>query len=165
MKKIFANEKLTNYENIDCYQKPIKEIDSGSMGKAFEMQVRLFLTNKIGIKNAVQTKKKTDLTYKGYKVEIKSGCGTLDGIEKNDFVIYSPTSTIDNARVFTTSTFLNILGCCGLIRSKRMSDYSTKTTIQSFKNSNKKMAKFYDMLNTYGETLESFKNVNKKATC
>lgn len=159
MEKNLAVSQMENYGKVNCYVTPIKTVDSGASGKAFEIAVKLYLNNAIRTKNAIASKGKTDTTYHKHSIEIKSGCGTLDNITKSEFVIYSPDSVIENAMVFTSKMFVEIVNACGLVRSKKMTDGTTKTTIQSFKNSNKKNAMFREMLATYGISLEEFKAI------
>ena len=79
MKKM---ETVNNFKMTDC----------GRYGKAGEMNVKIYLNGERGNSRKVSAKGKTDVQYHGYKIEIKSNCGELDGIEKNDFVIYTMTS-------------------------------------------------------------------------
>ena len=159
MEKNIAVSQMENYGKVNCYVAPIKTVDSGASGKAFEIAVKLYLNNAIRTKNAIASKGKTDTTYHKHTIEIKSGCGTLDNITKSEFVIYSPDSVINNAMVFTSAMFVEIVNACGLVRTKKMTDGTIKTTIQSFKNSNKKNAMFREMLATYGMSLEEFKAI------
>lgn len=159
MEKNVAKEMSANYRIGNCHVSPIKGKDSGKDGKAFEIDVKLYLNNAIRTKNAIASKGKTDTTYHKHTIEIKSGCGTLDNITKSEFVIYSPDSVIENALVFTSGMFVEIVNACGLVRTKKMTDGTIKTTIQSFKNSNKKNAMFREMLANYGMSLEEFKAI------
>lgn len=157
MKKIVAIEKINNYENVNSYVNPTKTIDSGAHGKAFETLVKIFLTGRVSTKNCVSAKGKKDLSYHKLAIECKSACGTLDGIEKNDFIIYSYDSTIENARVFTPSEFMELVNACGLYRTKKTTSGYTVSAIQSFKNSKKKFAMWTQATTENGLTLETFK--------
>lgn len=157
MKKAIAIEKINAYENVNAYVTPTKGIDPGAPGKAFETRIKLFLTGRVSTKNCVSAKGKKDLTYHGYTIECKSACGTLDGIEKNDFVIYSYDSTIENARVFTPSEFMEIVNACGLYRTKKTTSGYMVSAIQSFKNSKKKFAMWTQATTENGLELELFK--------
>lgn len=151
-----ANTKATNYEQVNCNIKPTKTIDSGSHGKAFEMRCKMYLNGGRGNIENVSSKGKKDMQYKGLTIECKSGCGTLDKIEQNDYIIYSYDSTIDNARVFTVEQFMNALNNCNLIRTKKATNGNIVTCIQSFKNSKKKFAMWLEAL-TIGMSLDEFK--------
>lgn len=155
MKKIIALTEIKNLFNIDCYVQATKGIDSGAHGKAFEGAIKLALTGRVQTKNLVSSnKRKEDLKIKGIRIEIKSGCGTLDNVKNVDVVIYSPTSTIENAYILNASDFLNGLESIGLVRhDKKMSNGKIKTAIQSFKHNNKATRNLYAMLETYGEKL------------
>ena len=157
MKKKMAVEKMEQFASVKCYVVPTKDIDSGASGKAFEMLVKMFLNNGIRTKNAISASGKVDVQYHKHTIEIKSGCGTLDNITKGEFVIYSPDSELENAMVFNSELFVEIVKACGLVRTKRMTDGTIKTTIQSFKNSKKKNAMFRTMLDNYGMDIETFK--------
>ena len=167
MKNLEALNKIETLEAVDVHVVPIrKDIatqmgyvnpNHGSKGEAFEMLVNLFLNGQIRSKYGIAGKGKFDTKYHGHKIEVKSGSGTLENVLKSEFVVYSPDSEIETALVFSARVFLEIVNACGLVRQKKMSDGSIKTTIQSFKNSNKKNALFRGMLAKYGMTLEEFK--------
>ena len=128
-----------------------KTTDCGRFGKAFEINVKTYLNGKRGNSNKVSAKGKTDVRYKGLRLEIKSNCGELDGIEKNDFIVYTYNNEVDYltpefAVVLTPTEFLSILDELGLIRIKKSSSGVKKTTIQSYKNSKKKYQMFEDRL-------------------
>ncbi len=141
-----------------------KDTDCGRYGKAFEINVKQFVNGNRGNSHKVSAKGKTDFQFKGKRFEIKSNCGELDGIEKNDYVVY----TMDNineydkpehALVFTPDKFVQAVEECGLVRTKKSTAGTMKTTIQSYKNSKKKSAKFDTMLNLYSiGTLDTILN-------
>lgn len=157
MEKKMTETKINEFASVQCYVPPTKTIDSGASGKAFEMLVKVFLNNGIRTKNAISASGKVDVQYHKHTIEIKSGCGTLENITKSEFVVYSPDSELENAMVFKADMFVEIVNACGLVRTKRMTDGTVKTTIQSFKNSKKKNAMFRTMLENYGMDIETFK--------
>lgn len=167
MRKEEANAKKEALASVNVHVTPIKReeaealgfknANSGANGEAFEMDIVMYLCGRVYAKNGIASKGRVDLTKSGRKIEIKSGCGTLDNVAKAEFVIYSPDSTIETARAFTTEMFMDILNACGLVRIKKMSDGSIKKAIQTFKNSKKKETMFRNLLNTYGMDIATFK--------
>jgi len=152
MERAKALELMKQFEMINSYVSPTEKVDSGAKGKLFEMLVKFYLNGRIATKNGVTANngKGYDLTHKGHKIEVKSGCGQLDNITKSEYVIYSPTSELENARIFKVNDFMNILASINLIRTKKATNGKMVTSIQSFKNSKSKTAKFYQLLETYG---------------
>lgn len=149
MKKM---ETVNNFKMTDC----------GRYGKAGEMNVKIYLNGERGNSRKVSAKGKTDVQYHGYKIEIKSNCGELDGIEKNDFVIY----TMDNKndydkpekwRIIPAENFKAMFETLGLVRTKKSSNGAIKTTIQSYKNSKRKSEMLFNALSNY-PTLEQWVN-------
>lgn len=142
---------MNNYkETINQF----KEKDSGRFGKAFEINVKHYLNGNRGNSDKVSAKGKTDVKYHGYKLEIKSNCGELDGIEKNDYIIYSMDNehdfmTPEQAVVIPADTFREMLEDLGLVRVKKASSGMRKTTIQSYKNSKKKTIALEKALNEF----------------
>lgn len=120
-----------------------KANDSGKYGKAFEINVKRALNGGRGNSSKVSAKGKTDVQYHGKKLEIKSNCGELEKISKNDYVVY----TMDNvaefdkpwyASVIPADEFFQMMEDLGLVREKKTTGGYTKTTIQTYKNSKKK---------------------------
>lgn len=146
---------MTNYnETINRF----KETDCGKFGKAFEINVKHYLNGNRGNSDTVSAKGKTDCTHKGNKFEIKSNCGELDGIEKNDYIIYTMDNKNDfdkpqNAKVIPPKDFLSLLNNLGLVRTKKSTNGYMKTTIQSYANSKKKYNGLAEALSGY-PTLE-----------
>lgn len=131
-----------------------KVTDSGRYGKAFEINVKHYLNGNRGNSDRVSAKGKTDVKYHGYKLEIKSNCGELDGIERNDYIIYSMDNERDfinpeKAVVIPADTFKEMLEELGLVREKKATSGMRKTTIQSYKNSKKKTIALENALNEY----------------
>lgn len=157
MKKQEVIERNEQLKQVNCYVAPTKTIDSGASGKSFEIDVKLFLNGRIATKQAIATIRKIDTRFKGLKIEIKSNCGTLDGIENNDYVVYSPNATLETARVFTPTQFMELVNACGLFRTKKTSSGYFVKAIQSYKNSMKKSALWYSTLKQNGLSLAEFK--------
>lgn len=155
MKKINALTEIKNLVAINCNVIATKGIDSGAHGKAFEGMIKLALTGRVHTKNLVSSnKRKEDIKIKGTRIEIKSGCGTLDNVKNVDVVIYSPTSKIEDTYILNANDFLKGLNEIGLVRyNKKMSNGTTKNAIQSFKHSKKATERLYAMLEKYGERL------------
>lgn len=135
--------------------KLFKETDSGRFGKAFEINVKLYLNGNRGNSSKVSGKGKTDVTNKGIKYEIKSNCGEINkGIEKNDYIIYTMDNVTDyarpqNARVIPADEFVALVEKLGLMRTKKSSNGELKTTIQSYRNSKRKTALLADAIAQY----------------
>lgn len=144
--------KMTFDYNVTIEQ--FKNTDCGRYGKAFEINVKHFLNGNKGNSDIVSRKGKTDVQFHGLKLEIKSNCGELDGIEKNDFIIYSMDNESDyiqpeHAVVIPASEFMALFEELGLVRVKKATSGVKKTTIQSYKNSKKKKAALRIALDNY----------------
>lgn len=143
--------KMTNYtDTINQF----KDTDCGRYGKAFEINVKMYINGRRGNSRKVSAKGKTDFQFKHKKFEVKSNCGELDGIEKNSFVVYTMDNIYDydkpdRALVFTPGDFMQAVEECGLVRTKKSTAGTIKTTIQSYKNSKKKTAQFREALERY----------------
>lgn len=151
-------------KNYEITIEQFKETDCGRYGKAFEINVKHFLNGNRGNSDKVSAKGKTDVKYHGFKLEIKSNCGELDGIEKNDYIIYSMDNerdyiTPEQAIVIPADTFKEMLEDLGLVRVKKSSSGMKKTTIQSYKNSKKKSAALEIALSEYITLAEWAKRV------
>ena len=147
-----------NYvETIDQF----KTTDSGRFGKAFEINVKHYLNGNRGNSNKVSAKGKTDVQSKGIKYEIKSNCGEINkGIEKNDYIIYTMDNETDYARpqnafVIPADEFVMLIKMLGLMRTKKSTNGELKVTIQSYRNSKKKMLGFAQALANY-PTLDEY---------
>ena len=117
--------------------------DSGKYGKAFEINVKRALNGGRGNSSKVSAKGKTDVQYHGKKLEIKSNCGELEKISKNDYVVYSMDNMAEfdkpwYASVIPADEFFQMMESLGLVREKKTTGGYIKTTIQSYKNSKKK---------------------------
>lgn len=160
-----ADALASAYEQINCYVKPTKGIDSGAMGKSFDVRVKAYLNGNKGKSDRVTPNTcKYDLYFHSDKIEAKSASGSLSNIIYNnpDFVIYSIDSTIDNARVFTKEVFLELLNKCRLYRLK--ADRKTgemKPYIQTFKfqNSTSKYKQWERTLNSNGISIAEYKAI------
>lgn len=122
-----------------------KTTDSGRFGKAFEINTKHYLNGNRGNSDKVSAKGKTDVTYHGFKCEIKSNCGELNAIEKNTVVIYSMDNehdyiTPERSNVIPANEFCELFEKLGLVRTKKATSGVKKTTIQSYKNSKRKTA-------------------------
>ena len=132
-----------------------KDSDSGKYGKAFELNTKKYLNGRRGNIDHVSPKNHTDVRFHGIKLEIKSNCGEInDDIKKNDFIIYTMDNESDyyepfNAKVLTPDEFLNVLESLNLIRTKKSTCGTMKTTIQSYKNSKRKTTALYGALNQF----------------
>lgn len=131
-----------------------KPNDSGKYGKAFEINVKLTLNGNRGNSGRVSAKGKIDVQYKGKKLEIKSNCGELEKIAKNDFVIYTMDNERDfqspeRASVIPADEFFQMMESLGLVREKKTTGGYIKTTIQTYKNSKKKTAALATALANY----------------
>lgn len=120
-----------------------KESDAGKYGKAFEINVKLTLNGNRGNSSKVSAKGKADVKYHGLTLEIKSNCGELEKIARNDFVVYTMDNVNDfqspeRASVIPANEFFQMMEKLGLVREKKTTNGYTKTTIQSYKNSKKK---------------------------
>lgn len=120
-----------------------KDNDCGKYGKIFEIIMKLYLNGYRGNSCIVSPKGKVDLKWKGHKIEVKSNCGELSDIVKSKYVIYTYDNQTDIAfpqdgRITTVDNFLSSLDELNLIRTKKSTNGYIKTTIQSYKNSNKK---------------------------
>ena len=152
--------KMTNYNETI---KQFKETDNGRFGKALEINVKMYLNGNRGNSDRVSAKGKNDVKHKGKIFEIKSNCGELNNIEKNDYIIYSMDNEKDFANpdsiyVFTPEDFLYIMETCGLVRRKKTTGGYTVKAIQSYRNSKKKSAMLAEMLETYAiNYLSAFK--------
>ena len=138
-----------------------KESDMGKYGKAFEINVKLVLNGNRGNSSKVSAKGKTDVQYHGKKLEIKSNCGELEKIVKNDFVVYTMDNVRDfqnpeRAAVIPANEFFQMMEKLGLVREKKTTGGYIKTTIQSYKNSKRKTAALAEALAKY-PTLEQWK--------
>lgn len=154
-----------------CHVKPTKGIDNGAGGKLAETFIKLLLENTRGkgvsaAGSGYDTIKK--INGKMATIEIKSGCGELakviDGVpvfKSAKYICYCPISGITDIKcykVFETDTFISLLENAGLIRLKiSTAEYKTakienrqpkhdRITIQTFNNSNKKMALMDDIM-------------------
>lgn len=126
-------------------------------GNAFEIACKQVMNgNKF---KGVSKANGTDAKSKGYKYEIKTNCGGLNNIEKNDFVIYAIIEKGDEITtefasnqsfVIPANEFMEGLNELGLIRTKD----GNRTTIQSFKNSKKKYEALFDWLYNYPNLAE-----------
>ena len=130
--------------------------DDGRKGKAFEGISKIADTHYIRGNSVVTSNKQAyDTTIKGRMVEYKTGCGELDTLIQhykngdNVLVCYSPYADITDRYWLSVRDFINGLSSIGLIRKKKSSRGKEITAIQSFKNSRKKTAELFDMLNTY----------------
>lgn len=151
-------KKTFNYtETINRF----KATDSGKYGKAFEINVKHFLNGNRGNSDRVSAKGKTDVKNKGIKYEIKSNCGEIgNDIMRNDFIIYTYDNETffdkpEQARVIPTNDFINIIETLGLMRMKKSTNGQLKTTIQSYRNSKKKMIALASAIDSYS-TLADF---------
>lgn len=158
MNKTQFEEKVSSYNEYVSYNMPYVVptigVNSGNVGRLFEMTVKSLMNNYKG--NFVSRAGHADTTKKVngkiQSIEIKSGCGELAKIDSNGIhwykspiTVYSYDGTIENAVVMETSHFFDLLEACELIRFKRSSHYNAscgyeydRITIQSFKNSKKK---------------------------
>lgn len=117
--------------------------DCGKYGKIFEIMTKLYLNGYRGNSCIVSPKGKVDVIWKGHKIEVKSNCGELTDVTKSEYVIYTYDSQTDIAfphdgRITTVDNFLNSLDELNMIRTKKTTNGYIKTTIQTYKNSNKK---------------------------
>lgn len=149
-----------NYDSIINNYKPT---DCGRWGKAFEINVKRYLNGNRGNAGKVSAKGKNDLQYHGKILEVKSNCGSfLPNIVKNDFIVYTydaknDWNTPSQARVIPTSEFLAGLEELGLLRTaKKSTNCQLTMAIQSYANSNKKMALWAGFIDKY-PTLEQWK--------
>lgn len=125
---------MTNYFNGKS------AADSGAAGKAFEIAIRSFIMGR-AVK-AVKTAGQTDIrfTFDGsrHTCEIKSGCGTVDQTERNQYVIYCPNVDIHfpaelQGYVFTREQWIDFLnGYTGRGSFLRVDSKRGHTHIQSF---------------------------------
>ena len=131
--------------------------NNGAGGNAFEVACKqvLYGNRFKGISKA----NGTDAKSNGYMYEVKTNCGGLNGIEKNDFVIYAIIEQGDiittefaqvNSFVIPANEFMEGLNELGLIRTKD----GNRITIQSFKNSKKKYEALLDWLYNYPNLAE-----------
>ena len=144
---------MKNYDFTNTINQ-FKNTDSGRFGKAFEINVKRYLNGNRGNSGKVSAKGKNDVKSKGLIYEIKSNCGELERIEKNDFIIYSMDNIRDydkpyNARVINPTDFITMLNNLGLVRTKKSTSGTIKTTIQSYKNSKKKTMLLANALEHY----------------
>lgn len=146
-------KKMKDYDFTNTINQ-FKNTDSGRFGKAFEINVKRYLNGNRGNSGKVSAKGKNDVKSKGLIYEIKSNCGELERIEKNDFIIYSMDNIRDydkpyNAKVINPIDFITMLNNLGLVRTKKSTSGTIKTTIQSYKNSKKKTALLSEALEQY----------------
>lgn len=178
LKKI---ESYTEYaKNTNVHVKPTKDTNSGAWGRLYEMLAKENLDN---YRTLVSAAGKFDTTKKGYKIEIKSGCGELgvldvngklkSVVKKSDYVFYSPfyapgDTFEESTYVLTSEDFFTALEEAGLIRDKVSSAmnkkkqagenwYPDRKAIQSYMNSKKALNRWLDALDTYGMTVEEWK--------
>lgn len=130
--------------------------DDGRNGKAFEGLSKIADNRYIRGNSVVTSNKQAyDTTINGRMVEYKTGCGELDALIQHynngdDIIVcYSPYADITDRYWLTVRDFIDGLSSIGLIRKKPSSRGKEVTAIQSFKNSRKKTAELFDMLNTY----------------
>jgi len=153
---------LARQENGKKAQEVLRQFkasDSGRYGKAFEIRVKQYLNGNKGNTDKVSLRGKHDVQYKGKVYEIKSNCGEInDDIMKNDYIIYSINNTFDYispefAKVMTPKDFIEALERCDLIREKKTTNGYTVKAIQTYSNSRKKFAAWFEALEQF-ETLE-----------
>ena len=153
-------EKKNYSETVNYF----KASDSGKYGKAFEINAKHYLNGNKGNSSKVSAKGKTDVKFKGVTFEIKSNCGEINpNIKKNGFVIYTMDNEHDyiepwKAYVIPSNEFVQLIKKLGLMRTKKSSNGEWKTTIQSYKNSNKKASALARELMNY-PTLEEYKSM------
>jgi hypothetical protein len=148
--------------NTNIFVKPTKNIDSGLLGKLYEMEIKKAL----GCMNGKNISKATqvDTRKNGFAIEIKQGASEIEMLftnKKIDYIFYCPDFLeSDNVMlctyVLTKSDFLQVLESCGLIRMKTSTSGQVKHTIQSYKNSNKKYNLFLDGLEEHSETISEW---------
>ena len=145
-------------KNIFDYTETInrfKATDSGRYGKAFEINVKHYLNGNRGNSDRVSAKGKTDVKNRGIKYEIKSNCGEIGSdIMRNDYIIYTYDSETffdkpEQARVIPAGDFISIIETLGLMRTKKSTNGQLKKTIQSYRNSKKKMTALVNAINRY----------------
>ena len=132
---------MNDYINERLAQSEKAKLDSGLVGKAFELGVRSYIMHR-SVKN-VKTANKTDIrfTYNGkrYNCEIKSACGELNGTEKAAYVIYCAEVDVNDyveyqARVFTAEQWREFLeGYNGRGNFLKYDSKRGKYHIQSFR--------------------------------
>ena len=132
-----------------------KESDCGRFGKAFEINVKHYLNGNRGNSNVVSGKGKTDVHFHGVKYEIKSNCGEInDNILTNDYIIYTASNEIDwnapqYAHVIPAKEFVELVEKLGLMRTKKSTNGQLKKSIQSYRNSKKKMVAWIGAISQY----------------
>ena len=144
--------------------KPIAGTDSGSLGKLYEMTVKAFLGANRG--KGVSGSNRTDTYIGGYALEIKQGASELEIFysgKKVDYVCYCPDFQSGDevervSYVLDRDGFMAALEEAGMIRMKVGSDGTTRHTMQSYKNSNRKYNAWLDALDEHSVmTLSEYK--------
>ena len=114
--------------------------DTGLCGKAFEIAIRAYISNRTP--KAVKSQGKTDIRFsangKRFTCEIKSACGEIDTAGNSQYIIYAPTVDINEPAeeqgfVFTRDewkAFIN--GYTGRGKFTRYNAERGTTHIQSF---------------------------------
>ena len=138
--------------------------DSGRFGKIGEIMVKYYINGYRGNSLVVSGKGKTDVKYHGLTLEIKSNCGELEKISKNDFVVYTMDNRTDYNRpqdwkVIPAAEFFQMMEKLGLVREKKTTAGYIKTTIQSYNNSKRKTARLAEALEEY-PSLREWKNTH-----
>ena len=164
----------TKAESINPYIRPTKKVDSGINGKLFEAEIKKALSNTNG--KAVSSPTRADSRKWGMSHEIKTGCGELAILDENgdvvkwvfnsDIIIYAPFFEAGDdvemcSYVLRPDDFHKALIEANLIRKKVSTPmnsekqegnewYYDRMAIQTYKNSNKAINRWYDALEKYG---------------
>lgn len=119
-----------------------KTTDSGRYGKAIEIAIKEYFNRK---NTTVSSAGKTDFIKARKRYEIKTGAGELGLLDNklvkgSSLVLYVPIvnkyGTIDEQEGFfiTRENFLKAIEISGLMRTKKATNGTMKTTIQTFWN-------------------------------
>lgn len=122
-----------------------KTTDSGKYGKAIEIAIKEYFNRK---NTSVSSAGKTDFIKARKHYEIKTGAGELGLIDSrlvkgSSLVLYVPVvygdGTIEEQEGFflTRDNFLQVIEQAGLMRTKKATNGTIKTTIQTFYNVSK----------------------------
>lgn len=138
-----AREKaISEYEKVDCFQKPEKGVDSGAWGKIAELSS----VDGKSRKSKVSAKGKVDVKNGNLTVEVKTNGGEVDGIikavNKNQrlAVVYSLHVCNSNTKgklreipqiILKAADFLDLLTSCGALRTgKKKTNGGTCSAIE-----------------------------------
>lgn len=128
--------------NINTIANNYKTTDSGKFGKAIEISIKEYFNRK---NTNVSSAGKTDFIKARKHYEVKTGAGELgllDGrlVKGSSLVLYVPVvygdGTIEEQEGFflTRENFLKAIEISGLMRTKKATNGTIKTTIQTFWN-------------------------------